>query len=521
MSERTPKRTALARWRLGRRLTQALALLFFAGLAVYTARDLASALTAADLMTLDPLAAAAAMLATRSWLARFLPAVALLAVTLALGRVWCGWLCPLGTLIDWTSPRASGGRGGRAAGLPAAWRGAKYVLLFTILFAALWGNLTLLFLDPLTIFVRTMGTALLPALNWLIAAAEAALYPLPFLQAPIDAFDGLARGVLVVYPQPFYGGALLAAGLFAGVLALNLAAPRAWCRYFCPLGALLGLVSKVSWLKRRVADETCIRCGRCARECRMGTVDAGHGYASDSGECIQCLDCAADCPKRAIAFGGQVGAAPRQSYDPSRRQVLGALGASLGGVALLQIAPRNQKPDPHRLRPPGARENALLAACLRCGACIRACPTHALQPAITEAGAIGLWTPVVVPRIGACTYSCTACGDVCPTGAIPRLALETKRQTPIGKAYIDPDLCIAWSGRGDCIVCEEMCPVPQKSITLLETTVADAEGNAHVRKLPVVGYERCIGCGLCESKCPINGPSAIRVIVDPMDMQFG
>jgi polyferredoxin len=61
---------------------------------------------------------------------------------------------------------------------------------------------------------------------------------------------------LVVYPQPFYGGALLAAGLFAGVLALNLAAPRAWCRYFCPLGALLGLVSKVSWLKRRVADET-------------------------------------------------------------------------------------------------------------------------------------------------------------------------------------------------------------------------------------------------------------------------
>jgi ferredoxin len=221
-------------------------------------------------------------------------------------------------------------------------------------------------------------------------------------------------------------------------------------------------------------------------------------------------------PKAGLAFGGQVGAAPRQSYDPSRRQVLGALGASLGGVALLQIAPRNQKPDPHRLRPPGARENALLAACLRCGACIRACPpTRCSRPSPRpEPSACGRrWW---LPRIGACTYSCTACGDGCPTGAIPRLALETKRLTPIGKAYIDPDLCIAWSGRGDCIVCEEMCPVPQKSITLLETTVADAEGNAHVRKLPVVGYERCIGCGLCESKCPINGPSAIRVIVvDP------
>jgi ferredoxin len=437
------------------------------------------------------------------------------------------WLVvPLGTLIDWTTPRSRGGRGGSARGgrqneLPAAWRSVKYVLLFTILFAALWGNLTLLILDPLTIFVRTLGAAILPGISWLIEAAEAALYPVSFLQGAIDGFDGLVRDVLVIYPQPLYGGALVVAALFASILALNLVAPRAWCRYFCPLGGLLSLVSRVSWLKRRVSEGDCVRCGRCARECPMGTVDAAHDYASDSGECILCLDCATDCPKDAIAFKGRPGFSGGQPYDPSRRQVLGALGLSLGGVALLQVAPDTARPNPYRLRPPGARESTLLAACLRCGACLRACPTHALQPALTEAGAIGLWTPVVVPRIGSCNYSCTACGDICPSGAIPRLALETKRLTPIGKAYIDPNLCIAWRGRGDCIVCEEMCPLPQKTITLIETTITNEDGSEHVRQLPVVGYERCIGCGLCESKCPVNGPAAIRVRLDPMDMQPG
>ncbi|MBC7316981.1 MAG: 4Fe-4S dicluster domain-containing protein, partial [Chloroflexi bacterium] len=98
---------------------------------------------------------------------------------------------------------------------------------------------------------------------------------------------------------------------------------------------------------------------------------------------------------------------------------------------------------------------------------------------------------------------------------IPRLPLEEKRLTPIGKAYIDPALCIAWSGRGPCIVCEEMCPLPQKAITLVELPAGPAEQPITIQA-PVVNHERCIGCGLCEFKCPVQGEAAIRVRIDPM-----
>ena len=203
-------------------------------------------------------------------------------------------------------------------------------------------------------------------------------------------------------------------------------------------------------------------------------------------------------------------------YDPSRRQLVSMLGITVGGHALLRTTARAHHPDPHRLRPPGVTERVLLSSCIRCGACIRVCPTHGLQPSLTESGLEGLWTPILVPRLGHCDYSCTACGDVCPTGAIPRMLLESKQQIPIGKAYIDPRLCIPWSGRGQCIVCEEMCPLPEKAITLLDTAHRDESGEEFILQVPVVLHDRCIGCGLCEQKCPVNGEAAIRVIVDPM-----
>jgi NAD-dependent dihydropyrimidine dehydrogenase PreA subunit len=134
---------------------------------------------------------------------------------------------------------------------------------------------------------------------------------------------------------------------------------------------------------------------------------------------------------------------------------------------------------------------------------MRACPTGALQPALFEAGLEGLWTPVLLPRIGYCDYSCNACGQVCPVAAIPPLLLDDKRLKVIGKAYIDTNRCIAWADHRDCIVCEEMCPLPEKAITLVEHADSPA-------RLPVVNRERCIGCGICEYKCPLN-QAAIQV----------
>ncbi|MGB6420756.1 MAG: 4Fe-4S dicluster domain-containing protein, partial [Anaerolineales bacterium] len=125
----------------------------------------------------------------------------------------------------------------------------------------------------------------------------------------------------------------------------------------------------------------------------------------------------------------------------------------------------------------------------------------------------GLWTPILVPRLGYCDYSCSACGQVCPVEAIPALALEEKRTQVVGNAYINTNRCIAWSDHQDCIVCEEMCPVPDKAIYLEEATVILRGGETKRIQLPYVNRELCIGCGICEYKCPINGEAAIRVYV--------
>lgn len=153
--------------------------------------------------------------------------------------------------------------------------------------------------------------------------------------------------------------------------------------------------------------------------------------------------------------------------------------------------------------------------CIRCGECNRACPTSAIQPAVSEAGLEGLWTPVLVPRAGYCDYSCNACGQVCPVQAIPPLDLEQKRQQVIGRAYIDENRCIPWADYEDCIVCEEMCPVSEKAIKLEEAEVRTGDGELVTVQHPHVIRERCIGCGICEYKCPVNGEAAIRVYVPP------
>jgi MauM/NapG family ferredoxin protein len=193
--------------------------------------------------------------------------------------------------------------------------------------------------------------------------------------------------------------------------------------------------------------------------------------------------------------------------------VLASAGAAVAAVGLLKAAPAARREHPHLIRPPGARDSELLSKCIRCGACLKVCPTSGLQPSLLTAGWAGLWTPVLVSRLGYCDYSCHSCGEVCPTGAIPKLTLEEKRAEIIGVAYIDENRCIPWADGRDCIVCEEMCPLPEKAIVLEDQVSVDWQGEAVTVRRPRVIRERCIGCGICEYQCPLNGEAAIRVYV--------
>ena len=138
---------------------------------------------------------------------------------------------------------------------------------------------------------------------------------------------------------------------------------------------------------------------------------------------------------------------------------------------------------------------------------MKVCITGGLQPTLLEAGIEGIWTPVLVSKIGYCEYNCTLCGQVCPTSAIRKLAPEEKRRTVIGLAFVDPGRCIPFAQGTPCIVCEEHCPTPKKAIVFREQA---GKGGAVVR-VPVVVPELCIGCGICENKCPIPDLAGIRV----------
>lgn len=460
-------------------------------------------------LRVDPLVMLAHLLSEKTFLIASSLALVTILLTVVFGRAWCGWLCPLGTILD-LFPIQKGRKAQSAP--PESLRKVKYALLLVILIAALFGNLTLLILDPLTILYRTLTTSIWPALDRLLLSAEKALYPIPPLSAPVSTFDQWIRPALFPVEPLYYHHAALYALVFLAILLSSIFAPRFWCRYLCPLGALLGVVSKFSLFRRAVAPG-CKDCGICAKSCPTGTIDPRNDYASDPGECTLCLDCLDSCPRSAIEFKPQQGLAAWKEYDPRRRDVITALGASMVGLALFQSDILAKRAPSHLLRPPGTSEESLLARCIRCGLCLRACPTAALQPALTEAGLEGLWTPILIARAGFCDYSCNACGQVCPVQAIPPLALDEKRQAVIGKAYIDQNRCIAWSDHTDCIVCEEMCPVANKAIQFELLEFLDPDGAAASVKVPHVLRDRCIGCGICEYKCPVNGDSAIRVYV--------
>lgn len=458
-------------------------------------------------LRLDPLAVLAQTVASRTWLAGSALALLTLGLTLIFGRVWCGWVCPLGTSLD-LLPLHESKR--VPASPPENWRKIKTLVLVAILGMALAGSLTLLVLDPLTLLLRGLASAIWPGLDKLVTALEAALYPLPGMGGIISAFDGWARPALLP-SQPvgnragwLYGAVLLC------IVALNAWAPRFWCRYLCPLGGLLGWLSRAA-IFRRTVNEDCSGCALCERVCPTGTIDPQRGYASDPAECTLCMDCLEACPRSGIRFKTNASLSEAQPYDPGRRQALATFGLALVGAALAATGDSNRERHPFLLQPPGGWENELVNRCIRCGACVRACPTGGLQPALAEAGLEGFWTPVLVPRLGYCDYACNACGQVCPVQAIPPLGLEEKRQQVIGVASIERDRCIAWSGQGECIICEEMCPVPQKAVYLEEGEIPGRNGRPRSQLLPHVDAGLCIGCGICEYRCPVVGPAAIRV----------
>ena len=490
-----------------RRGSQALFLLIFLWLFLQTeskgANDLGYPVKV--FLDADPLLWLTTLLATRgfegvSWLA--LP---LIAVTVLLGRVFCGWVCPLGALNDLAGTLGEPRR-------PLGWFRLKYLLLLFILAASLFTLQTAGLFDPLSLTIRSLSLSLYPAFSHAVSALFDALYraQIPGVTDASEALYALLKRALLPFRPPQFGQGLLIGLIFLGILGLNLIERRFWCRYLCPLGALLGLLSRRSLLRRSVS-EGCGGCGACEASCAGAA-----GLLAQEGwkvsECVACMNCDDICPQVGVRFGSF--AQKPGVLDLGRRRVVASLVAGAAAVPLVRITPlaKARAADPALIRPPGAlAEEDFLRRCVKCGECMKVCLTGGLQPALLEGGAEGLWSPILVPRIGYCEYRCTLCGQVCPTGAIQKLSLEEKAKVKIGLAMVDPGRCLPFTHGIPCVVCQEVCPTPQKAIRLEETTVRTPDGRQVVLKRPHVDLDLCIGCGICETQCPVLGRPAIAV----------
>ena len=428
--------------------------------------------------------------------------------TIFLGRAFCGWVCPFGTIhhfVSWVGNIPRSRQEKIAAADYRRFFVLKYYLLVAVLVAAAFGVQQAGLLDPIALLTRSVTATVLPAID---AAG---------VSVGGDAYRHWAW-----FPQTHYvSGAWVIGGLFVALLLANLWIPRFFCKVLCPLGALLGIVSVLSPFRHRRRTETCTDCGLCEAVCPSGAEPARKLRVS---ECIVCFNCSDACPTGAIRFGPAGGphTHERTAADMSRRGLLAAAAAGFSAWPFGRLIDAHRaRPDERAVRPPGALgELPFLAACIKCDQCLRACPTGVIQPATDQTGAEGLWTPVMDYALGYCEYNCTACGEACPTGAIRELTLDRKQgrgefaqhgPIRIGAAFVNRGRCLPWSTLTPCIVCQEVCPVSPKAIYLERVRVVNRRGQTLWVQRPWVDPSLCIGCGICSHKCPVADSPGIYV----------
>ncbi len=458
------------------------------------------------LFRLDPLVLVTVTLAEKAFITLLWPSFIIIGLTLLFGRVFCAWICPLGTLIDIAGRFTTRDKKSRPN-----LRFLKYALLTIVLISSGFGVQWLGYVDPFSLLVRGMVFSIDPMINYLVSG----FFDTAYTQGP-TALSNLTepvystlKMVVLPYKQSFFYLSWLSFFILGSVFILEFFGRRFWCRNLCPLGGLLAIISKLSIFKR-IPIKPCKNCGMCESECRMAAFDKNRRFMFE--ECNLCLDCLEFCPDNITTFKFTL-PKPGPSVDISRRHWIGAGFAGLALPVLTRTHALSRQPDDDLIRPPGAlAEIDFSAMCIRCGECMKVCINNALQPLFLEAGFEGMFTPKLVPRLGYCEFNCTLCSQVCPTGALKKLTLKQKHTFVVGKAIFDKNKCLVYAESKSCIVCEEHCPTHDKAIKFTEFKTRNSVGTTISLKQPYVVDDLCIGCGICENICPVQGSSAIRVI---------
>ncbi len=481
---------------------------------------------------LDPLVGISNALASGALYRGLLWSLLVIIPTLFLGRVFCGWVCPMGTLNHFFGSLKSETKRGKKlieSNRYKRWQTTKYYILIATLVAALLGTGVVGWLDPFSFLTRSFGLSILPAFNYLVNASLKAAETgnsSSSVVVIVGRIAGVLHAVLGAAGAQLPATSLPAGAVHWAAVHLHTGAEFSRDPLFLPRTLSAGSVAgrAVAVVGPRSAKT---RGG--LRQLQPMFVALSGRRRSDRGvpwrkaECHLCLNCIGECPHQGLEFKffpqGQTVVGP----NLARRKALTSLATGVAVIPLLRSTTAFAAEKDERLvRPPGALEESdFLARCIRCGECMKVCPNNALHPALTEAGLEGIWTPVVVPRVGYCEPSCVLCSEVCPTGAIWETTPQSKgwvvdltsdtKPIRIGTAFYDRGRCLPWAMATECIVCEEWCPTSPKAIYFQVAEAIDAKGQVKMLKQPRVDPERCVGCGACEHVCPLQDRPAVYV----------
>jgi ferredoxin len=440
-------------------------------------------------------------------------------IALAIGRVYCSAICPLGILQDIIA-HIGGWFPQRKNFLPFAkpQTAVRQVFLWgtVVAIAAGWGGFALALVDPYSNFGRI-----------------ASMLARPLLTVANNSIVGPANAVGI---QSLYrveapwavGGALLLPAVFLTVIAVMSALRgRLYCNTLCPVGTVLGMLSKAAAFRIAIDKTACTKCGDCLRSCKAQCIDLRAGTI-DASRCVACYNCVGVCDHHGIGYrfswkkkpaaANTTPAATASNLTAENSQRRAFLASIAGGVAASSVVlnraraalPTEETPPAlvrsgeacRAVSPPGSKNvEQFLDRCTSCHLCISACPTHVLQPAFLEYGVEGLLKPRLDYRSAFCLFECTRCGKVCPDDAIGLLDLATKQVTQIGVADFHQSRCIVEVNGTDCAACSEHCPT--KAVT-----TKPFRDNL---RIPSLDQSLCIGCGACEYACPVKPTKAILV----------
>jgi ferredoxin len=442
------------------------------------------------LLRIDPLVLTVVSGGMRMTVTILLLGFVTLGVSLLLGRVFCGWVCPLGATFDaygWILRRFRM----KFEGPSPSWFRLKYYLLLAILIIAVLGGVSpLMGFDPIVLITRTAAAVLMPLwrhhedLSWGVGSAM--------------GNNGHLIDTLTLV-------------LFLTIMSATTRLSRIWCRAACPLGAYLAVASRHSVLRRDTKN--CVHCNICSSHCPTGAINFENAEIYTESECIKCFACSQECPVDANFFSFKN---PIPAITPSqvpvsleRRQFMATSAAALLAAPVLNAAGGEPKSSKTLIRPPMSKEeHDFLSSCIRCGECMKACPTGILKPAGLDHGFRALWSPVMVATEGYCKPGCNACSQACPTDAIMKYPIEKKYAYKAGTAVFNSSRCISFTENKFCSECVRACPTNAIQINKgwepADTTRA-SDSPAPSDQTPTrpfhVNFESCVGCGACEFAC--------------------